>query len=381
MVKKKKIISGKEASKSVKGVFQTMEELLASQSGVLVVPRRGDRVKGVVTDASRKMVLVDIGGKTEGLVVDKEYETARDLIDSLKVGDEVEAYIVSPENDRGQILLSFKESAQSYSWEKFKQFLETGEVISVKGLEVNKGGMVVRADGMRGFVPASQFSKAWTGKTEELVNRSFKVKVIEVDQDKNRLIFSERHVSEADQIAKRYQALDLIKEGQVLEGVVSGIMPFGVFVTVNVPVKIKGEEVEVEGLVHISEMSWEKVDDPGKLFSHGVPVKVKVIGIDQTVGRVNLSIKRLSDDPWQKVLKKYPIGSKYEGKATRVEQFGVFVNLEPGVDGLIHISKIPAGQEPQVGETMEVYVESVDPEQRRMSLSLVLKTTEKILYK
>ena len=358
-----------------------MEELLAKVGGGLRVPQRGEKVHGLVTDVSKRMVLVDIGAKTEGIVVDREYEAARDLVESLQVGGEVDAYVVNPENERGQILLSFKEAATAYSWDKFKQLLETAEIVTVKGLEVNKGGMVVRADGMRGFVPSSQFGKAWMGKMEELINRAFKVKVIEVDQDKNRLIFSERHVSEADQIAQRNAALDLIKEGEVLEGVVSGVMPFGIFVTLEVPLGGKKGNATVEGLVHISEISWEKVEDTSSLFKQGDKVKIKVIGIDQTAGKVNLSIKKLTDDPWQAVLEKYSIGSKHKGKVMRVEQFGVFVNLEPGVDGLIHISKIPAGEEPEVGAELEVDVESIDPEQRRMSLSLVLKSTEKVIYK
>ena len=377
---KKKSTSIPAISKPV-GLSQTMEELLAKAEGGLRVPQRGEKVGGIVTDVSKKMVLVDIGGKTEGIVVDKEYEAATDLIESLRVGDKVEAYVVNPENERGQILLSFKEAATSYSWDKFKQLLETAEVVTVRGLEVNKGGMVVKADGMRGFVPASQFGKAWLGKTEELINRSFKVKVIEVDQDKNRLIFSERHVSEADQIAQRGIALDVIKEGEVLDGVVSGVMPFGIFVTLEVALGGKKGTATVEGLVHISEISWEKVEDTSSLFKQGDKVKVKVIGIDHGAGKVNLSIKKLTDDPWQKVLEKYAIGSKHKGKVMRVEQFGVFVNLEAGIDGLIHISKIPAGEEPEVGAELEVDVESIDPEQRRMSLSLVLKSTEKVIYK
>jgi len=357
------------------GAAETMEELLVKVGSGLKVPQRGEKVKGVVTDISRRMVLVDIGAKTEGLVVDKEYEAARDLIDSLQIGKLVEAYVISPENERGQILLSFKEAATSYSWDRFNQLLDTGEAVTVKGLEVNRGGVVVKTDSMRGFVPASQFGKVWLGKLEELVNRSFKVKVIEVDQDKNRLIFSERHVSEADQVAARSTALLGIKEGETREGTVSGVMPFGVFVTMQ----LKG--TDIEGLVHISEMSWEKVDDPGNLVKQGDKVKVKVIGVDQGAGRVNLSMKKLTDDPWQVVLTKYPVGSKHTGKVTRVEQFGVFVSLGAGVDGLIHISKIPAGEEPEIGTDLDVYVESVDPSLRRMSLSPVLKSTEKVIYK
>jgi small subunit ribosomal protein S1 len=360
--------------------IDTMEELLKQTGYVLRAPQPGQVLKGMVTDASKKMVLVDIGAKTEGMVVDKEYEAARDFIKDLKIGDEVSVYVLSPENERGQILLSLKRALVDRKWEQFAEYLSTGEVVEVKGLEVNKGGMIVAAETVRGFVPSSQFGKEFLGKMEELLGKSFKVKVIEVDKDKNRLIFSERHVSEAEAIAKKAEALKFVKAGDTYEGVVSGIMPFGAFVGVEVPLaqlavdskQGTADVGKVEGLVHISEISWEKVNDPNDYFRLGDRVKVKVLGVDEAVGKLNLSVKQLSDDPWGLAPQKYPVGAKCKGKVSRTAPFGAFVTLEPGVDGLIHISKIPAGNEPKVGETVDVYVESVDPDQRRMSLGMVL---------
>jgi len=320
------------------------------------------------------MVLVDIGAKTEGMVVDKEHEAARDFIKDLKIGDEVSVYVLSPENERGQILLSLKRALIDRKWEQFAEYLETGVVVEVKGLEVNKGGMIVTAETVRGFVPSSQFGKEYLGRMEELLGKAFKVKVIEVDKEKNRLIFSERHVSEAEAIAKKAEALKYVKAGDTYDGIVSGIMPFGAFVGVEVPLDkvADGQVGKVEGLVHISEISWEKVNDPNDYFKLGDRVKVKVLGVDEAVGKLNLSVKQLSDDPWGKATQKYPVGAKCKGKVSRTAPFGAFVTLEPGIDGLIHISKIPAGNEPKVGDTVDVYVESVDPDQRRMSLGMVL---------
>jgi ribosomal protein S1 len=371
----------------------TMEELLNMTGYKLKAPRKGDVVDGVVTEVNKRMVLVDIGAKTEGMVVDQEYEATADLIQNLAVGDNVSVFVVSPENDRGQILLSLKRAAVDRKWEQFSEFLETGKVVSVRGLEINRGGMIVAVETLRGFVPSSQFGKEYLGKMEKLLNRDFDVKVIEVDKAKNRLIFSEREVSEAQAIQNRNRALDVIKIGEIYEGVVSGIMPFGAFVTVTVPliqesevssqksakkkttekVEIKPEKEtfgQVEGLVHISEISWEKVNDPNDYFTQGDRVKVKVLGIDN--GKLNLSVKQLTEDPWKNILKKYEIGTSVKGRVTRVEPFGVFVTLEPGVDGLIHISKIDAGKEPEVGKDIDVIVDSVDVENRRMSLGVVL---------
>ncbi len=369
--KSEKVEKKKEVKPKItfKGTPKTMEELLAATGYTLKAPKRGDVVEGLITEINKRMVLIDIGAKTEGMVVDKEYDATKDLIEGLTVGDEVSVYVISPENDRGQILLSLKRAAVDRKWEQMAEYLGTGKVADVEGLEVNRGGLIVQTEGMRGFVPSSQFGKVYLGKMDELVGRRFKVKVIEVDREKNRLIFSERLVSEAEAIEKKDRALEVIKQGDTYEGVVSGIMPFGAFMTVTVPLK-NGEEGQVEGLVHISEISWEKVNDPNDYFKQGDRVKVRVLGVDN--GKLNLSVKQLKDDPWSQIAKKYPEGKQVKGHVTRTAPFGVFVTLEPGVDGLIHISKIPAGSEPKVGDELEVVVDTVEPDNRRMSLGMVL---------
>lgn len=355
----------------------SMEDLLSEMEYELKAPKKGDVVEGVVTEVNRRMVLVDIGGKTEGMVVDQEYEATKELIGDLAVGDKVEVYVSAAENDRGQILLSLKKAAVDRKWAQFDEYLGTGQRVFVSGLEVNRGGMIVSAEGLRGFVPSSQFGTQYLGNMEELLEKSFEVKVIEVDKLKNRLIFSEREVSEAEAIKMKSQALDVVEVDAVYEGVVSGIMPFGAFVTVEVPLD-DGDKGQIEGLVHISEISWEKVNDPNDYFTQGDKVKVKVLGIDDN--KLNLSVKQLTDDPWKEILKKYEVGTTATGKVTRVEPFGVFVTLEPGVDGLIHISKIQAGNEPEVGAEVDVVVDSVDIDNRRMSLGMVL-TEVPVMYK
>lgn len=380
-VTSKKKSSTKASSKPTKADTNgfSMDQLLEEMDYELKAPKKGDVVSGVITDINRRMVLVDIGGKTEGMVVDQEYDATKDLIGDLGIGDTVEVYVSAAENDRGQILLSLKKAAVDRKWEQFDEFLGTGQKVKVTGLEVNRGGMIVMAEGLRGFVPSSQFGSDYLGNMDRLLDQEFEVKVIEVDKPKNRLIFSEREVSEAEAIKMKSQALDIVEVGNIYDGVVSGIMPFGAFVTVSIPLEDADDDKgQIEGLVHISEISWEKVNDPNDYFTQGDKVQVKVLGVDD--GKLNLSVKQLSVDPWSQILEKYEVGTTIGGKVTRVEPFGVFVTLEPGVDGLIHISKIQAGHEPEVGQDLEVVVDSVDMDNRRMSLGMVL-TEVPVMYK
>ncbi len=351
---------------------QTMEELLASSKHVLVVPKRGATVTGLVTGKQKRALVIDIGAKTEAVVTDKEFDMAVEYIEELKPGDTIEAVVISTENDRGQILLSLKQAAQDAKWDYFTKMMESNEILDAKGVEINKGGLIVVVNGVRGFVPSSQFGKQFMGNITKLKGEHLKVRTIEVDREKNRLIFSERHVSEEKELAQRNQALLSVKAGEIYEGVVSGVMHFGLFVTVEVPIEGSDSVGHVEGLVHISEISWEKVNNPKDYQKVGDRVKVRVLGIDEHTGKLNLSLKQLSDDPWKGITDRYSAGTTFTGTVSRVEPFGVFVNVEPGVDGLIHSSKLNPGVQLNKGEEVTVTVESVDPDQRRMSLSMVL---------
>lgn len=370
----------KKAKKTTKP--QTMDELLAMVKDEIIVPKKGQVIKGKISYIDKKMMTLDIGAKTEGIVIDKEFDVAEDYIKELEVGQEIEAIVFSPENNRGQILLSLKKAAVDSKWEYFEDALENSKIIEVKGAEINKGGLIVECGTMRGFVPSSQFGKQFMGKIKTLKGKTVKVLPIEVDKEKNRLIFSERHVSEAKELAQRDQALESVKTGEKYEGVVSGVMPFGLFVTVEVPVSDKKDPQfgYVEGLIHISEISWEKVNNPKDYHKVGDRVGVKVLGIDEKTGKLNLSLKQMTDDPWEKIEESYPVGTTFTGTVSRIESFGIFVNVDPGVDGLIHASKISPDQTFKRGDKITVSVESVEPKQRRMSLSVVT-TTVPVGYK
>lgn len=197
------------------------------------------------------------------------------------------------------------------------------------------------------------------------------MKTIEVEHEKNRLIFSEKYVSEEKELAQKAAAMKAVKAGDVYEGVVSGVMNFGLFITAEVPVNDKGEIGLVEGLVHISEISWEKVTHPSNYYQLGDRLKVKVIDADPEHEKLNLSIKQLTQDPWLTIEKRYPVGSVVSGVVSRIEQFGIFVNVESGVDGLIHNSKLESDQQLKKGDKISVNIESIDQENKRMSLTLV----------
>lgn len=357
-----------------------MDMLMAGSAGFPGALKKGQKVDGKVISISKKMVLIDIGAKTEGVVSGEDLTEAYDVLKELKVGDMVSAYVKFPENDQGQIILSLKQAADENRWSKFKKLLDEEKEVEVTGLEVNKGGMVVKVGDIRGFVPTSQFGEKFLGNMDDLLNKTFKVRVIEVDKDQNRLIFSEKLVSDFEALAKKGEALEMVNVGDKFDGTVSGIMPFGVFVTVNVPMKGKEETAKVEGLIHISEISWEKVEDPNVIFKVGQEVTVQVIGIDKAVGKLNLSIKQMSGDPWSEIEKNYAVGTKHNGKVVRIAPYGIFVNFDKGVDGLIHVSKKPADKEFKVGDSLEVFVEMIDVKNRRMSLGVVL-TEVPVAYK
>lgn len=350
----------------------SMADLLTQHSRALVVPKQGDTVTGKITQVGKKSITVEIGAKTEGLISDREFSQATDYLANKAVGDEISAEVVSAENDRGSILLSVRGAAVKAKWEAFRQALDKEEVVTVKGVESNKGGVVVMFKGVRGFIPSSQFGQDLADKQHTLKDVSIKVKIIEADQEQERLIFSERHVSEAELIHQRESALTALEDGQVLEGEVTGVTQFGLFVTVEVKVPDSNDTVPLEGLVHISEISWEKVNHPRDYHQKGDKVQVKVLGTDEASGKLNLTIKQMSADPWSTIEEKYPVGSTFQGIVTRTEQFGVFINAEAGVDGLMHISKIPAGEKYESGQEVFVSVEHLDPAQRRMSLGPVV---------
>ena len=288
--------SSKSSLNGTRGEPQTMDELLKQTNYKFYGFRRGEVVEGIITERSKKTIWVDIGTKTEGLILDKVIKAAKDFVEQLKVGDKVTVVIYQPESDNGHPLLSFKKTLNDYLWVEFDEKLKNGEPIKVRGKEINRGGLVVETKGVAGFIPTSCFSATFIGNPASLINRDFEAKIIEVDKEKNRLILSEKAVSEQGLIKEQEEILKKIKIGETFEGEVTGVMPFGLFVKVKLDQetkKAKEKEIPIEGLVHISEISWEKVDDPSKFYKQKDKVKVKVLIVDKKSGKLNLSIKQL----------------------------------------------------------------------------------------
>ena len=343
----------------------SMEELLALEQDKIRGLKKGEIIGGVVSEITPKSIFIDVGAKTDGVVLGKEFERAKDFVKNLKAGDAVKVYVGSTENEKGQILLSLRQAAVDFAWNKYEGLLKTGAPTEVKGREINRGGLIVDAPySLQGFVPGSQIGSLWQSKLEQLIGRKLEVKVIEVNREQNRLVFSEKLVSDAEKIERTAKAIKKLAVGALFEAEVTQVAPFGLFVKISV----EGEEVE--GLVHISEISWQKVEDLTKLFKAGDKIKVKVISTED--GRVQFSLKQLLPDPWEELEKRYPVDSKLAGKITRLTSFGALVEIEPGIEGLIHISKIPPEVTLNEGEKVDIYIESVDRESRRISLGLVL---------
>jgi len=350
-----------------------MEELLATTSYTLKGVKKGDVVEGKITRVSRKEMTIDIGSKTEGVVIDRELETYRDMLMSLKVGDTVVAQVIVAENDRGQSVLSLRRSIFEKRWTALNEIQKSGQVVDVILKEPVRGGILVDYGGLRGYIPQSQLDAATFKQLDKMTNRRVQVKVVEVDRETNRLVFSQRAVTEVATLAKQKEILSALTVGETVATTITGVVPFGAFAKLKVT-KDK-EEHEVEGLIHISEIAWEKVEDVNQYLKSGDSVKVKIIGIDVNTGKLTLSLKQLLPDPWEHVLDMFEKDTTVKGTVSRVSQYGIFVILSPGIEGLIHISKISPGEEPKNGDEIQCIIEDIKPDARKISLSMAL--TEK----
>lgn len=364
-----------KASKTVKSSkgASSMEELLASTGYQLRGLKKGDTVSAVITRISAREIALDTGSKTEGVVMDKEIENYRDMLSKLKVGDTVTAQVIVAENDRGQSVLSIRKALLEKRWTTLSDAQKKSEAVDVVLREPVRGGVLVDYGGIRGYIPMSQLDATLAKQMDKVTGRRIKAKVIEVDAATNRLVFSQRAIAEEAVLAKQKELLDVIAVDSTVEATITGVAPFGAFAKFGV--EKDGAKHEIEGLIHISEIAWEKVDDPNQYLKAADTIKVKIIGVDAKTGKVTLSVKQLLPDPWEHVLDMFEKDSQVKGKVTRTSPYGIFVELTPGVEGLIHISKVTPGTEPQVGEEITCLVEDVKPDARKISLSMAL--TEK----
>lgn len=347
----------------------TMADLLAKSKSSIKNLSLGQKVRGIVIQKLDKSLILDIKGKAEGVVAEKAFAEAREYISKLKVGDEVVATVLVPEMKDGSTLLSLRDSVSASVWQNIEDAFKKKTEVAVFAKAVAGSGLTVDVNGISGFIPTSQLSKEFTKDPGSLVGKYFKAKVIEIDRQKNKLVLSEREVTDAKDIALAKKALESVKDGDIFEGVVTTVANFGIFV------KILVNKSPVEGLVHISELSWGKVSHPSEMFKIGDKVKVVVIGRknnQETNGKLALSIKQAKKDPWIDAHKKYKEEDKIRGRVSKVTDFGVFIELEPGVEGLVHITKIAPGKKFSVGDEVNCYIEEIDTKSRKISLGLVL---------
>jgi ribosomal protein S1 len=363
-------------TKSTSGKAVTMADLLARAKNKIQTFTKGQRIQATVLSKTDSLVIFDIGGKSEGLVKEKGYTDAKEFIDGLKVGDSVLVTILVPESRDGTIVLGLKDAMKDVSWTKLDEAKKSGEAVPVLGKGVGTPGFVVDVMGIEGFIPTSQMGKEITGNAQNLVGKYFKARVMEVDKLNKKVVLSEKEVSEAGNIALVKEALKKIKEGEIYDGIVTTVAPFGAFVKIQVP--IKKETAEVEGLVHVSELSFSRVNLPSDVIHEGDKVKVKVLAAHE--GKLALSIKHAQKDPWDGVEAKYKPEDKVTGKIVRISDFGAFVELEPGVEGLIHITQIPPAYKLAVGAEVKCTVEEVNMKDKRIALGLVL-TSVPVGYK
>jgi len=353
------IIKTKIATKPV-----TMADLLAKSKSSIRNLSLGQKVRGTVIQKLDKSLILDIQGKAEGVVTEKAFAEAREYISKLKVGDEVVAMVLVPEMRDGSTLLSLRDAVSQASWKGIEEAHKNGTEVPVFAKGYSVSGIAVDVSGISGFVPTSQLSKELVKEGQNIVGKYFKAKVIEFDRQKNKLVLSEREVTDAKDIAIAKKAIAAIKDGDLFDAVVTTVANFGVFA------KIKVDKSEVEGLVHVSELSWGKVAHPSDLLKLGDKIKVKVIGTKD--GKLALSMKHALKDPWIDVHQKFKAEDRLTAKVTKVTDFGVFLELEPGIEGLVHMTKIAPGKKFSVGDEVKVYIEEIDSKSRKISLGLVL---------
>lgn len=344
----------------------TMDELLASED--IKQLKSGDVVEGTVASVHKHEVWVDLGASGVGVVMRREISNGQ----QLEKGQNIVVSVLDPEMDEGFALLSMRRAAKDRGWDQLQQAFDKGEVLEVTPYDANRGGLLIELEGIRGFLPVSQLAAGnyprvsgadkdeILQKLNQLVNKTLRVRILDISRKDNKLIFSEKEAVK-DEMQERFEKL---KVGDVVKGVVTGVIDFGAFVNVD----------GIEGLIHISEISWERVENPRDYVKTGDTIEAKIIAIDKD--RLSLSLKQMQEDPWLHEVKAFKKGEMVEGKVTRITPFGAFVQLSPSVEALVHVSEMSddEGVDPekifQLNEKKKFKVLDIDTEGRKIALSL-----------
>jgi small subunit ribosomal protein S1 len=357
--------------------------LLQERPDAIRVVRPGEVVKGTILDIASNTLYIDLGPLGVGIVFGRELLDAQETFRHARVGDTVEAVVLEGENDEGYAELSLRSASEERAWNDLREKEKTGEIFPVQILEANKGGLILRVTGVTGFLPVSQLSAEHYPRVEggdkqkilerlkQYIGHAFNVRVITTDRREGKLIVSEK----AAMPPETQTALEKLTEGTIVEGRVSGVVEFGVFV------KFTWEGIELEGLAHISELAWQRIDNPSDFAKVGQPAKAMVIGVDGA--RISLSMKRMREDPWLTVEKKYHVGEQIEGEVLKVTPFGAFVKLDDDIHGLVHVSELTDDEtlKPEEivkpGEQRTFRIISIEPVEHRLGLSLKAESKSK----
>ncbi len=342
-------------------------QIVPNYDATLVPFEEGDVVSGKVVRIDQDEVLVDIGYKSEGVILSNELSIRKsvDPADEVELGEEVDALVLTKEDQDGRLLLSKKRARFEKAWRRIEAAAESGEPVEGTVIEVVKGGLIIDL-GVRGFLPASLVDIRRVQNLDEFMSQKIECKVIELNRSRNNVVLSRRAVLEEERKEVRQQILDRLQPGQVVEGAISNIVDFGAFVDLD----------GIDGLIHISELSWSHVNHPSEILSIGDTVPVKVLDIDRDRQRISLGLKQTQEDPWQRVVDTYSLGDELEGKVTKVVTFGAFVEIMDGVEGLVHISELAhhhvenPREVVEPGDDVKVKILEIDSERRRLSLSV-----------
>jgi len=335
--------------------------------------RRGELVEGSVVLVDRDEILVDIGGKMEAVIATSEIQNERGE-PSLHRGDHVSAVVIVPENAEGRPVISINRARAEIGWRDLQTKKDAEEVVTGEVVDHNKGGLIVSVDGVRGFVPLSQIVELRRGGSEEEVEEKLRsmrgqtlyLKVIEMNRRRNRLILSERAAAQERRAQQKDRLLSELQAGEIRHGRVSSLTDFGAFVDLG----------GADGLIHLSELSWGQVQHPSQVLKVGQEVDVRVVGVDRENKKIALSLKQVEENPWTRIEQRYHVGDTVPAKITKLAQFGAFAELEPGVEGLVHISELSderithPKQVVREGEDVQLRIIKIDPQRHRLGLSL-----------
>ena len=353
-----------------------MQRLLEEQEAQFRTIKRGDVVEGQIVHMDPDEILVDIGLKSEGVLSTKELpSTGYGSLAELSVGDNVLVYVMQPETPEGHPVVSIKRARQERQWRIAQEQYERGDLLEAEVIDFNKGGLIVNLEGIRGFVPISQIlnlkredsadNAETQNKLQSMVGRKLQLKIIEINRNRNRLILSERLAVQEWRARRREELLNELQVGELRTGTVSNLANFGAFVDLG----------GADGLVHISQLAWSRVNHPSEVLKVGQKVEVQVLSVDKEKKKIALSIKRAEVDPWTTVEQRYQIGQLVQGTITKIAPFGAFARIEDGVEGLIHLSELPSGtQDPKQvlkeGDEITVRILRIESDRRRLGLSV-----------